>query len=56
MTAQHAWYVRRMEPTPNDTSPGLSRTGLLLGAAGAVGAAALAALPASAAASTGLYQ
>lgn len=52
MTAQHAWYVRRMEPTPNDTSPGLSRTGLLLGAAGAVGAAALAALPASAAAST----
>lgn len=49
MVVQHAWYVRRMKTTPNDTSGGLSRTGLLLGAAGAVGAAALAALPASAA-------
>jgi hypothetical protein len=39
-----------MEPTPNDTSPGLSRSGLLTGAAGAVGIAALAALPGTAAA------
>lgn len=53
MLAQHAWYVRRMEPTPNDTSQGLSRSGLLLGAAGAVGAAAIAALPSTAAAATG---
>ena len=41
-----------MEPTPNTPSPGLSRTGLLLGAAGVVGTAALAALPGTAAAAT----
>jgi hypothetical protein len=53
MSAQYAWYVRVMEYTPNDTSPGLSRSGLLLGAAGAVGVAALTALPGTAAAATG---
>ena len=50
MSAHYTWYVRAMEPTPNDTSPGLSRSGLLLGAAGAVGVAALTALPGTAAA------
>lgn len=42
-----------MEPTPNEPSRSLSRSGLLLGAAGAVGAAALAGLPATAGAATG---
>ena len=46
-------YVRVMKPAPDDTNPGLSRSGLLLGAAGAVGAAALAALPGTAEAATG---
>ncbi len=41
-----------MEPTPHDPPAGVSRSGLLLGAAGVVGAAALAALPSSAAAAT----
>ena len=47
-----ACYGRPMDPTPHDISPGLSRGGLLLGAAGVVGPAALAALPGTAAATT----
>ncbi len=39
-----------METPPHNTSPGLSRSGLLLGAAGAVGVTALTALPGTAAA------
>ena len=52
MSAQYPWYVRVMKQPPHDTSPGLSRSGLLLGAAGAVGVAALTALPGTAAAAT----
>lgn len=42
-----------MESNPLNANPGLSRSGLLLGAAGIVGTAALAALPDTAAAANG---
>lgn len=41
-----------MNPTEHDTTSGISRSGLILGAAGLVGATALAGLPGSAAAAS----